>query len=60
MSFDWGKRLGRLLLAEKAEIPVKGTIIHETGLDIVLVEHGLVTRNEVYFDRSALLAAMGR
>jgi hypothetical protein len=42
----------------KAEIPAKGTVIHETGLDLVLVEGGLITRNEVYFDRSALLAAM--
>lgn len=42
----------------KAEIPVKGKVIHEAGLDLVLVEDGLVTRNEVYFDRSALLAAM--
>ena len=44
----------------KAEIPAKGTVIHEAGLDLVLVENGLVTRNEVYFDRSALLAAIGR
>ncbi len=51
---------GGFTLRWKAEIPVKGTVIHETGLDLVLVEDGLVTRNEVYFDRSALLAAMGR
>ena len=49
---------GGFTLRWKAEIPVKGTVIHETGLDLVLVENGLVTRNEVYFDRSALLGAI--
>jgi len=42
----------------KAVIPVGDTVIHETGLDLVLIEHDLITVNEVYFDRSALLAAM--
>ena len=49
---------GGFTLRWKAEIPVRGKVIHETGLDLVLVAGGLVTRNEVYFDRSALLAAM--
>ena len=51
---------GGFTLRWKAEIPVGGKVIHETGLDLVLVENGLVKRNEVYFDRSALVAAMGR
>ena len=42
----------------KAAIPVGATVVHETGLDLVLVEGGLITRNEVYFDRVGLLAAM--
>lgn len=49
---------GGFMLRWKATIPVGGMIIHETGIDLVLVENGLVTRNEVYFDRSALLTAM--
>jgi len=42
----------------KADIPVGKTVIHETGMDLIYVKDGLVTRNEVYFDRAALLAAM--
>ena len=49
---------GGFTLRWKAEIPVNGKVIYEAGLDLVLVEGGLVTRNEVYFDRSGLLAAM--
>ena len=49
---------GGFTLRWEAEIPVNGQVIHETGLDLVLVEGGLVKRDEVYFDRSALLAAM--
>jgi hypothetical protein len=41
----------------RAEIPVPGKeTITETGMDIVEVSEGKITRNEVYFDRSSLLA----
>jgi hypothetical protein len=50
---------GGFTLRWKAEILVKGKVVHETGLDLVLVESGLVKRNEVCFDRSGLPAAMG-
>ena len=43
----------------KATIPVGSHIVHETGLDIVDIENGKITRNEVYFDRAKLLKAMG-
>lgn len=33
-------------------------MIEEDGLDIVELRAGLITRNEVYFDRVALLRAM--
>lgn len=49
---------GGFTLRWKAAIPVGATVVHETGLDLVLVEGGLVTRNEVYFDRAALHAAV--
>ncbi len=49
---------GGFTLRWKAAIPVGKTVVRETGMDLVLVENGLVTRNEVYFDRAALLAAM--
>ncbi len=40
----------------RAEIPVRGQIIEESGMDIVEVdEAGLISRNEVYFDRTALI-----
>lgn len=43
----------------QAEIPVGPKTVRETGLDIVeLDETGLISRNEVYFDRSALLSAL--
>jgi hypothetical protein len=42
----------------RATIPVRGAVVRETGLDLVLVDHGRITRNEVYFDRAALLAAL--
>ncbi len=32
--------------------------IHETGLDIVEIENGKITRNEVYFDRTRLVASI--
>ena len=65
---DWVWRADDVFLIEggftlrrwRAEIPVTGKVIHERGLDLVLVEGGLVTRNEVSFDRSGLPKAMGR
>ena len=39
----------------KATIPVGSEVVTEYGMDIVEVSRGKVTRNEVYFDRSALL-----
>ena len=41
----------------EANIPVGGTIIKEQGLDIVELQNGKISRNEVYFDRTAWLAA---
>ena len=41
----------------KAVIPVGNTVVTEYGVDIVEVADGKVTRNEVYFDRAALLEA---
>lgn len=49
---------GGFVLRWRAKIPVGKKIVQETGMDLVLVKGGLVTRNEVYFDRAALLAAM--
>jgi hypothetical protein len=36
-----------------AGIPVGLHTVHETGLDIVEVQNGKITRNEVYFDTAA-------
>ena len=41
-------------------IPVGQETIHEVGLDIVEIEGNRITRNEVYFDRTRLLAAIER
>jgi hypothetical protein len=49
---------GGFVLRWKAKIPVGGMTVHEDGMDLVLVRDSLVTRNEVYFDRTDLLAAM--
>ncbi len=49
---------GGFVLRWRASIPAGRIVIRETGMDIVLVEKGLITRNEVYFDRSSLLAEM--
>ncbi|MBI4703039.1 MAG: nuclear transport factor 2 family protein [Deltaproteobacteria bacterium] len=51
---------GGFVLRWQARIPVGAALVEETGLDLVLVQGGLVVHNEVYFDRSALLAAMAR
>jgi hypothetical protein len=49
---------GGFVLRWQATIPVRGTVVVEHGLDLVLVARGKVVRNEVFFDRSALLAAV--
>ena len=41
-------------------IPVGQEIIHEIGLDIVEIEGTKITRNEVYFDRTRLMASVER
>lgn len=48
---------GGFTLTWTAAIPAGGTIILEQGMDLVLIEGGKIVRNEVYFDKSALLAA---
>jgi hypothetical protein len=42
----------------KATIPVGAELITEYGMDIVEIERGRITRNEVYFDRSSVLEAL--
>jgi ketosteroid isomerase-like protein len=42
----------------RATIPIGGETITEYGMDIVDVERGRITRNEVYFDRSHVLEAL--
>ncbi len=42
----------------KATIPIGSEQVIEYGLDIVELENGKITRNEVYFDRSALMAVL--
>ena len=44
----------------ECEIPVGQEVLHEVGMDIVEIEDGKITRNEVYFDRTRLLAAVER
>lgn len=44
----------------ECSIPVGPEVIHETGLDIVELEGKLITRNEVYFDRTRLVAAVDK
>lgn len=39
----------------KSSIPVGSKTIHETGLDIVEMTDGKIIRNEVWFDRVALM-----
>jgi ketosteroid isomerase-like protein len=43
----------------KATIPAGSTTVVEYGVDIVEVADGKITRNEVYFDRMALMKAAG-
>lgn len=42
----------------KAEIPVGEKTVELFGLDIVELENGKITRNEVYFDRVPWMKAM--
>lgn len=42
----------------ECSIPVGPEVIHETGLDIVEIKSKRIIRNEVYFDRTRLLAAV--
>jgi hypothetical protein len=46
------------VLKWECTIPIDQELIHEVGLDIVEIENGKIIRNEVYFDRSELLAAV--
>lgn len=51
---------GGFVLRWNAEIPIGTEIIRETGMDLVLVEGGRISRNEVYFDRAGLMEALKR
>lgn len=42
----------------ECEIPIGPEVIHEIGLDIVEIENNKITRNEVYFDRTRLVASI--
>ena len=44
----------------KATIPIGPETITELGMDIVEIESGRITRNEVYFDRSNMIEALRR
>lgn len=41
-----------------ATIPVGESVVEEDGVDIVELQDWKITRNEVYFDRAALLKAL--
>lgn len=41
-----------------AKIPVGDQLLEIQGLDIVEISHGKISRNEVYFDRTAWLQAL--
>lgn len=50
---------GGFALKWNANIPMPGgEVLQETGLDIVMVEDGKITRNGVYFDRTELIKAL--
>lgn len=42
----------------ECKIPVGPDTIHEIGLDIVEIENKKITRNEVFFDRTRLVASI--
>jgi hypothetical protein len=44
----------------KATIPIGTELITEYGMDIVEIERGRITRNEVYFDRSSIIEVLGK
>jgi hypothetical protein len=46
------------ILKWECTIPIDQEVIHEVGLDILEIEDRKITRNEVYFDRTKLLAAV--
>jgi ketosteroid isomerase-like protein len=46
------------VLKWKAVIPVRTKEIVEYGVDIVEVENGKITRNEVYFDTYSLITTI--
>ena len=46
------------ILKWRCQIKVGDELIEERGMDIVDISHKKITRNEVYFDRTKLLAAM--
>ena len=41
-----------------ATVPVGEQVVYETGVDIVELEAGKISHNEVYFDRTALLSCL--
>ena len=46
------------VLKWEATIPVRREAITEVGIDIVDIDEGRITRNEVFFDRLSLLNAL--
>jgi len=62
---DWRWELVEIFPTEEgctlkwhATIPVGEASVEEDGVDIVEIRGGKITRNEVYFDRSGMLAAL--
>lgn len=51
---------GGTIVKWRCQIPVGQEVLEEVGLDIVEIENGKITRNEVYFDRTRLVAAIER
>jgi hypothetical protein len=49
---------GGFTLRWKATIPAGSQVVETTGLDLVFVDDGRISRNEVYFDRVPLLEAL--
>ena len=54
---SWDIKTGRNV-KWKATIPIGTELITEYGMDIVEIERGRISRNEVYFDRSIILEAL--
>jgi hypothetical protein len=62
---NWRWEMVELMPTEKgftlkwqAVIPAGEQVVQEEGLDIVEIKDGKISRNEVFFDRTQLLAAM--